>query len=123
MKTKTQAGNLTISHYMTLLQKLTSIINYELMKICFKLAPNYNFVLDPQHKKKTNVQKEYKEYLTRDMGSNQTQATRYLILNAYRIVNKDIIDIFAHINAVAGDKVITSKYVNVMGKLILYFRQ
>jgi flagellin-specific chaperone FliS len=60
-------GNLTVSHYMTLLQKLTSVINLELMRVYFKLSENYDFILDPLSKKKTNAQKEYKEYISQDM--------------------------------------------------------
>jgi hypothetical protein len=41
-----------VSHYMTLLQKLMSIINYDLMRICFKLAADYDFVLDPDIRKR-----------------------------------------------------------------------
>jgi hypothetical protein len=52
MKTNTQAENLTVSHYMTLLQKLTSIINQDLMRIHFNLPQGYDSVLDPNHKKK-----------------------------------------------------------------------
>jgi hypothetical protein len=87
MHTNSQAGNLTVSHYMTLLQKLTSIINYDLMKICFNLPENYDFVLDPSHKKKKNAQKEYKAYLIQDMGNEQTPITIYLNENSYRLAN------------------------------------
>jgi hypothetical protein len=100
---------------MTLLQKLTSIINYELMKICFKLPENYDFDLDSRNKKKTNAQKEYKEFLTQDMGNEQTPVTTYLINNSYRLTKKDIIDIFAYINAVAGEDIITSTTANIQG--------
>jgi hypothetical protein len=41
-----KSGNLTVSHYMTLLQKLTSIINKDLMITYFNLPPNYNFKID-----------------------------------------------------------------------------
>jgi hypothetical protein len=29
-----------------------SVLNYELMRLCFKLDVNYNFDLDPLHKKR-----------------------------------------------------------------------
>jgi hypothetical protein len=121
MHTKTKAGNLTVSHYITLLQKLTSILNYDLMRECFNLNENYDFVLDPMHKKKTNTQKQYK-YLTQNMDNDQTQATQFLFRNTYRIVNKDVVDIFNHINVVAGDEVITHKFVNVSGKAYTVFQ-
>jgi peroxiredoxin family protein len=41
-----QSGNLTVSHYMTLLQKLISIINKDLMIAYFNLFINYNFKVD-----------------------------------------------------------------------------
>jgi hypothetical protein len=68
-------GNLTVSHYMTLLQKLTSVINLELMSLCFELPANYDFVLDPLSKKKTNTQKEHEAYLIQEMGDDQIQAS------------------------------------------------
>jgi hypothetical protein len=49
---------------MTLLQKLTAVLNQVLMRECFRLAENYDFVLDPQNRKKKNAQKEYKQFLT-----------------------------------------------------------
>jgi hypothetical protein len=113
MKTNTQDGNLTDAHYMTLLQKLTSIINQDLMRIHFNLPPNYDFVLDPSHKKKGNAQKEFKAYVMQDMGNNQTPVTIYLNDNSYRLTKKDIIDIFTYINTVAGYEVISSKTANM----------
>jgi hypothetical protein len=98
-----------------LLQKLTSIVSYELMKICFNLPPDYDFVLDPSHKKKTNAQKEYKAYLIQDVGNEQTQVTIYLNENSYHLANKDILDIFTYINAVAGENVITAVDANAEG--------
>jgi hypothetical protein len=56
MHTNDMPGNLTVSHYMTFLQKLTSIVNYYLMKMHFNLPAGYDFVLDPSHKKKGNAQ-------------------------------------------------------------------
>jgi hypothetical protein len=89
-----------VSHYIILLQKLTSIVNYDLMKIHFNLPEGYDFVLDPSHKKKGNVQ---------DMGKGQTLVTIYLNGNAYHLAKKDIIDIFQYINTVAGYDVITTE--------------
>jgi aspartate carbamoyltransferase regulatory subunit len=99
---------------MTLLQKLTSIINQDLMRIHFSL-PGYDFVLDPSHKKKPNAQKEFKAFVMQDMGNDQTPVTIYLNDNAYRLTKKDIIDIFDYINDVAGVNVITYKTANVTG--------
>jgi hypothetical protein len=115
MHTKDNAGNLTVSQYMTPLQKLTSIINQDLMKIHFGLPPGYDFVVDPSHKKKPNAQKEFKAFVMQDMGNDQTPITIYLNDNAYRLTKKDIIDIFTYINTVAGQNVITHKTANIMG--------
>jgi hypothetical protein len=92
---------------MTLLQKLTSIINQDLMKIHFNLPTGYDFVLDPSHKKKPNAQKEFKAFVMQDMGNDQTSVT------IYRLTKKDIIDNFIYINTVAGQNVITHKTANI----------
>jgi hypothetical protein len=52
MHKKDQPGNLTVSHYMTLLQKLISILNYNLIRACFRLDADYDFVLDPNLRKR-----------------------------------------------------------------------
>jgi hypothetical protein len=111
-----QQGNLTVSHYMTLLQKLTAVLNQDLMRVCFNLKENYDFVLDPQSRKKKAAQKEYKQFLTREVGNGRIYATQYLINNSYRIINKDIPDIFDHINKVAGYSPIAYEAANVSGK-------
>jgi hypothetical protein len=49
--------NLTVSHYMTLLQKLTSIINKDLMISYFNLDPTYNFKVDVKNTRLKNNQK------------------------------------------------------------------
>jgi hypothetical protein len=49
-----KTGNLTVSHYMTLLQKLTSIINKDLMITNFNLPPNYNFKVDVKNTRLRN---------------------------------------------------------------------
>jgi hypothetical protein len=51
------SGNLTVSHYMTLLQKLTSIINKDLMIAYFNLPKNYNFKVDVKNTRLRNNQK------------------------------------------------------------------
>jgi hypothetical protein len=58
-----KSGNLTVSHYMTILQKLTSIINKNLMITYFNLAPNYNFKVDIKNTKLKNSQKNYNKYI------------------------------------------------------------
>jgi hypothetical protein len=58
--------------------------------------------------KKPASQKEFKEFVIEDMGNDQTPVTAYINNNAYRLT-KDIIDIFAYINTVAGVNVITHK--------------
>jgi hypothetical protein len=101
---------------MTLLKKLTAVLNQDLMRECFNLRENYDFVLDPQSKKKKTAQKEYKQFLTREVRNNRIYATQYLINNAYRIINKDIPDIFDHINKTAGYSHISYKAANMTGK-------
>jgi hypothetical protein len=86
------------------------------MRECFNLRENYDFVLDPQSKKKKTAQKEYKQFLTCEVGNNRINATQYLINNAYRIINKDITNIFNHINKTAGYNPITYKAANKTGK-------
>jgi hypothetical protein len=88
----------------------------------FKLPENYNFDLDSRSKKKTNAQKEFKEFLTQDMGNEQTPVTAYLINNSYRLTQKDIPDIFNYINTVAGENVINGELQNVSGSPHLVYK-
>jgi hypothetical protein len=48
---------------MTLLQRLTSIINKDLIIAYFKLPPNYNFKVDVKNTRLRNNQKDYAKYL------------------------------------------------------------
>jgi hypothetical protein len=58
MHTKTNAaGNLSVSHYMTLLQKLTATLNRDIMISYFRLPEDYDFNLDDQHTKRAGSQK------------------------------------------------------------------
>jgi hypothetical protein len=56
-------GNLSVSHYMTLLQKLTSTLNLDIMISYFRVPEDYDFNLDDQHTKRAASQKGYKEWL------------------------------------------------------------
>jgi hypothetical protein len=58
MHTQTQEeGNITVSHNMTILQKLTSIINKDLIIAYFGLSANYNFKVDVKNTRLRNNQK------------------------------------------------------------------
>jgi hypothetical protein len=46
----------------TLLQKLTSIINKDLMIAYFNLPKNYNFEVDVKNSRLRNSQKDYNKY-------------------------------------------------------------
>jgi hypothetical protein len=49
-----QQGNLSVSHYMTLLQKLTSTLNRDIMISYFCLPEKYDFNIDEQSVKKAS---------------------------------------------------------------------
>jgi hypothetical protein len=69
MRTKTNPqGNFSVSHYMTLLQKLTSTLNRDIMIIYFRVPEDYDFNLDDQHTKRVGSQKGYKEWLLQKSG-------------------------------------------------------
>jgi hypothetical protein len=94
-------GNLTVSHYMTLLQKLTSTINHDLMVIYFRVPDNYDFNLDEQHTKRQGSQKGYKESLLQEYQGG-TRLHGIIAQEAYQMIKKDIPDIFKYINASNG---------------------
>jgi hypothetical protein len=102
MHTKTNPdGNLSVSHYMTLLQKLTATLNCDIITFYFRLPDNYDFNLDDQHTKRSGSQKGYKEWLLQEAGGD-TRVHQIVINEACRMVNKDIPDIFAYINSTTG---------------------
>jgi hypothetical protein len=69
MHTKTNLqGNLSVSHYMTLLQKLTSTLNRDIMISHFRLFQTNDFNIDEQSVKKASSQRGYKEWLTQESG-------------------------------------------------------
>jgi hypothetical protein len=73
MNSKTNLqGNLNVSHYMTIVQKLASFINHDLMADFFKLDENYNFQTDPKNTRLKNNQKDYKNYLLRTNQQGET---------------------------------------------------
>jgi hypothetical protein len=102
MHTKTnQQGNLSVSHYMTFFQKLTSALNRDIMISYFRLPENYDFNIDEQSVKKASSQKQYKAWLTQETG--EAGRVRQLVLNdTYRLVNQDIPDIFEYVNSTTG---------------------
>jgi hypothetical protein len=113
MHTKTNPdGNLSVSHYMTLLQKLTSVINKQPMINYFPLSIDYDFNIDYQHIKKAHKQKEYKAYLTQISTENSIRSTNLIVGLSHHTINRDILNIFKYINDLTGDyKPITYKAV------------
>jgi hypothetical protein len=86
---------------MTLLQKLTSTINHDLMVIYFRVPADYDFNLDDQHTKRSGSQKGYKEWLLQEYQGG-TRVHSVITEEAYQMINKDISDIFAYINSTTG---------------------
>jgi hypothetical protein len=100
-------GNLTVSHYMTILQKLTSFINHDLMADFFKLDDNYNFQSDPKNTRLKNNQKDYKNYLLRTDPQGDPFIKRFIIDNSERLVQSDIPNIFNYINRISAREAIS----------------
>jgi hypothetical protein len=102
MDTKTnQQGNLSVSHYMTLLQKLTSTLNRDIMISYFRLPPNYDFNIDELSVKKASSQRGYKEWLIQESGG-AGRVHQLVLGETYRLINRDIPDIFDYINSTTG---------------------
>jgi hypothetical protein len=102
MYTQTQKnGNLTVSHYMIILQKLTSIINKDLMIAYFDLPPNYNFKVDVKNTRLRNNQKDYAKYLLRtNQGFNRI--IQFINANMDQISRADVPTIFKYISNISG---------------------
>jgi hypothetical protein len=79
MHTQTQVdGNLTVSHYMTILQKLTLIINKDLMITYFCLPANYNFKVDVKNTRLRNNQKDYNKYILQTNAEGNNRVIQYI---------------------------------------------
>jgi hypothetical protein len=103
MYTQTQTtGNLTVSHYMTLLQKLTSIINKDLMIDYFNLPPNYNFKVDVKNTRWRNTQKDYNRYLLQTNPQGLNRIIQFINSNIDQISKSDVPAIFKYINDISG---------------------
>jgi hypothetical protein len=76
-------GNLNVSHYMTIVQKLSSFINHDLMTTFFKLDETYDFRADPKNTRLKNNQKDYKNYILRK------NAQEVYLLRSFMINNSD----------------------------------
>jgi muramoyltetrapeptide carboxypeptidase LdcA involved in peptidoglycan recycling len=63
MNTQANPGNLTVSHYMTIHQILTSFINKDLMIEHFNLDPSYDFRLDLKNIRTANSKKQFKAFI------------------------------------------------------------
>jgi hypothetical protein len=67
---------------MTIVQKLSSFINHDLMTIFFKLDDSYNFQTDPKNIRLKNNQKDYKNYLSQKNVLGNTLAKQCIINNS-----------------------------------------
>jgi hypothetical protein len=65
MNTQANTGNLAVSHFMTILQKLTSFMNKDLMIEYFNLDPNYDFRLDLKQTGTASSKNEFKAYISK----------------------------------------------------------
>jgi hypothetical protein len=97
--TQTQTTeNLTISHYITILQKLTSLINKDLMIAYFNLPKNYNFEVDVKNSRLRNNQKDYNKYLLQTNAQGFNRIIQYINSNMDQIARSDVPTIFKYIN-------------------------
>jgi hypothetical protein len=97
-----KTGNLTVSHNMTILQKLTSIINKDLMITYFNLPPNYNFKVDVKNTRLRNNQKDYNKHITQKNQQGDNKVVQYISNNTDQLVKGDIPNIFNYINNISG---------------------
>jgi hypothetical protein len=110
MKSKNNpAGTLTVSHYMTILQKLTSLSLHNYIKSLFRLGDDYDFDVDEANTKLKANQDVIRESLLKRVSDTKTGATQFLRNNFQYIYNNDIPSIVKYINDVSGggEKVIT----------------
>ena len=87
---------------MTILQKLTSFINKDLMIEYFNLDINYDFILDLKQTRTASSKKQFKAYVSKTNTSGQTYAQQFINSNIEQIVKIDIPSIFDYINKVFG---------------------
>jgi hypothetical protein len=69
---KSNPGNLTVSHFMTILQKLTSFINKDLMIEYFNLDISYDFRLDLKQTRTASSKKQFKAYISKTNNQGVT---------------------------------------------------
>jgi hypothetical protein len=106
MNTQSNPGNLTVSHYMTILQKLTSFINKDLMLEYFSLDANYDFRLDLKSTRTANNKKQFKVFISKT-NKNQTYAQTFVNNNIEQIVRVNISSVFNYINKISSYITIT----------------
>jgi hypothetical protein len=70
---------------MTLLQKLTSLINKDLMITYFNLPPNYNFKIDVKNTRLRNTQKDYAKYLAQTNAQGANRVVQFINNNMDQI--------------------------------------
>jgi hypothetical protein len=116
MNKQANAGNLTVSHFMTILRKLTSFINKDLMIEYFNLDNNYDFRLDLKQTRTASSKKKFKAYISKINQSGQTYALQFINANIEQIVKVDIPSIFDYINKVFG-------YITIAYNKDTYFTQ
>jgi hypothetical protein len=87
---------------MTLLQKLTLIINKDLMITYFNLPPNYNFKVDVKNTRLRNNQKDYNKYILQKDNQGNDRIIRYINENIDQIMKGDVSNIFNYINSISG---------------------
>jgi hypothetical protein len=95
-------GNLTVSHYMTTLQKLTLIINKDSMIEYFKLPPNYNFKVDVKNTRLRNNQNDYNKYILQKNTDGDNKIVHYIHNITNQLVKGDIPNIFKYITDISG---------------------
>jgi hypothetical protein len=109
---KNPEGTLTVSHCMTILQKLSSLLLRELTIQQFRLPSDYDFDIDEQGVKSKNALAILKNWMIQ-RGKNTefqtTNTTEFLAANKKKIYVQDIPEIVNYINGVAGDEVIIIK--------------
>jgi hypothetical protein len=91
---------------MTILQKLTLIINKDLMITYFNLDPNYDFKVDVKNTRLRNNQKDYNKYITQKNQQGDDKIVQYINNNTEQFIRGDILNIFEYINSISGYVVI-----------------
>jgi hypothetical protein len=82
---------------MTLLQKLTATLNRDIMISCFRVPEDYDFNLMINTQKGLVVKKDI-----RNESCGKIRVHQLVIDEIYRLIKRDIPDIFAYINSTTG---------------------